>query len=57
MRFFISSDMKKILTKMEIRFWEILNLLLLQSNVVSLKLALNKALFSIIKASEQLVLG
>lgn len=42
---------------MEIRFLEILNLLLLQSSVVSLKLTLNKALFSIIKASKQLVLS
>lgn len=48
--------MKNILTKMEIRFLEILNLLLLRSSVVSLKLALNEALFSIVKASKQLVL-
>lgn len=51
------SDMKKILTKMKIRFWEILNLLLLQSSVVSLKLELNKALFSIVKTGKHLVLG
>lgn len=57
MKFFIFSDAKKILTKMEIRFLEILNLLLLQSSIVSLKLALNKALFSIVQASKQLVLG
>lgn len=57
MKFFIFSDAKKILTKMEIRFLEILHLLLLQSSIVSLKLALNKALFSIVKASKQLVLG
>lgn len=48
--------MKNILTKTEIRFLEILNLLLLRSSVVSLKLALNEALFSIVKASKQLVL-
>lgn len=54
---FILSDMKTISTKMEIQFLEILNLLLLQSNVVSLELVLNKALFSISKASKQVVLG
>jgi len=57
MRFFIFSGMKKPLTKMEIRFLEILNLLLLKSNAVSLQLALNKALFSMVKASKQLILG
>lgn len=42
---------------MEMKFLEILNLLLLQSSVISLKLALNKPLFSIVKASKQMVLG
>lgn len=36
---------------MKIRFLEILNLLLLQSSVVSLKLAFNKALISIVEAA------
>lgn len=36
---------------MEIRLLEILNLLLLQSSVVSLKLAFNKALTSIFEAA------
>lgn len=55
--FFTFCGMKKIITKMEIRFLEILNLLLLQSTVISLKLAFNKPLFGMVKASEQLVLG
>lgn len=42
---------------MEMKFLEILNLLLLQSSVILLKLALNKPLFSIVKASKQMVLG
>lgn len=42
---------------MEMKFLEILNLLLLQSSVISLKLALNKPLFNIVKASKQMVLG